>query len=91
MLCGRPLAIQPDALEHIDGLLVCWLPGTEGDGVADVLFGSVPPTGRLSYSWPSTHKHMTRRQRRLATGALFPLGYGLTYAAEDGRDATPML
>jgi beta-glucosidase len=56
-LTGRPLWISPE-LEAADAFLVAWLPGTEGGGIADVLFrgkdGKVSYnfTGKLSYSWP---------------------------------------
>ena len=51
MLSGRPLIID----KHINGwdaFLAAWLPGTEGDGVSDILFGDYKPTGKLSYEWP---------------------------------------
>jgi len=51
LLSGRPLIIT-DLLPNWDALVAAWLPGTEGQGVADVLFGSTPFTGKLSYTWP---------------------------------------
>jgi beta-glucosidase len=57
VLSGRPVLINagahPMALSDADAWVVGWLPGTEGDGVADVLFGDYHPTGHLSHSWPS--------------------------------------
>ena len=53
LLCGRPLVIPPATLALIDALAVAWLPGTEGAGVADVLYGDRPPTGRLGFAWPA--------------------------------------
>ncbi len=50
LLSGRPLVIT-DELAQADAFVAAWLPGTEGQGVADVLFGNYPFTGRLSYSW----------------------------------------
>ncbi len=47
---GRP----PSLLRRIDALVAAWLPGSEGAGVADVLFGHVPFTGRLPVSRPRT-------------------------------------
>ena len=47
---GRPMAIQP-ALEKADAFVAAWLPGTEGAGIADVLFGDCKPTGKLSFRW----------------------------------------
>jgi len=51
LLSGRPLIIT-DLLPEWDALVAAWLPGTEGQGVADVLFGKRPFTGKLSYTWP---------------------------------------
>ena len=52
LVTGRPLLLPPPLLSRVAAVLVAWLPGTEGDGVADVLFGRAPATGRLSFSWP---------------------------------------
>jgi len=52
VVSGRPQLVT-DKLSEIDGLVASWLPGTEGDGVADVLYGKKPFTGRLSVTWPS--------------------------------------
>ncbi len=46
LLSGRPL-ILGDVLDRADALVAAWLPGTEGQGVADVLFGDYKPTGKL--------------------------------------------
>mgnify|MGYP003306549290 FL=1 len=51
MVSGRPLIIE-DEVDKWDGLIAAWLPGSEGKGVTDVLFGDYNPTGRLSVSWP---------------------------------------
>jgi len=55
LISGRPLAID-DLLPHADAILAAWLPGSEGDGVADVLFGVYKPTGKLSFAWPNLFK-----------------------------------
>ena len=52
ILSGRPLVID-DILDKADAIVAAWLPGTEGDGVADVLTGAFKPKGKLSYTWPS--------------------------------------
>jgi beta-glucosidase len=54
VVSGRPIIIPPDLLGQIDALVASWLPGSEGKGVADVLFGKRPFTGRLPVSWPRT-------------------------------------
>lgn len=79
LLSGRPMMIT-DLLETTDAFVAAWLPGTEGQGVADVLFGDFPFTGKLSYSWP-------RSMAQVPLSALlsdddpplFEFGYGLTY------------
>src|SRR5438105_303785 len=53
VIAGRPLALGP-AAENANGVLMAYLPGTQGGlGVADVLFGSVDPSGKLPVTWPS--------------------------------------
>jgi beta-glucosidase len=52
VLSGRPVLIS-SAIMNADAWIAGWLPGTEGDGVADVLFGDVKFTGKLSHSWPA--------------------------------------
>ena len=83
-LTGRPLVINPE-LDASDAFVVAWLPGTEGGGVADVLFrkenGQLNHafTGRLSFSWPrdATQTTLNRTNATQAT-PLFPYGFGLT-------------
>ncbi|MDQ6704832.1 MAG: glycoside hydrolase family 3 protein [Acidobacteriota bacterium] len=75
---GRPMIID-DILPYADAVIAAWLPGTEGDGIADVLFGDYKPTGKLSFSWP---KAGTTNYRIGSAGyeRLFDVGYGLTYS-----------
>jgi beta-glucosidase len=47
---GRPMTLGP-ALDKSDALVAAWLPGTEGEGITDVLFGDFKPKGKLSYAW----------------------------------------
>jgi beta-glucosidase len=63
---GRPLLINP-ILPLCDALVAAWLPGTEGAGVVDLLFGVAPFTGTLAYTWPQGAEQ----------DPLFPRGYGL--------------
>jgi beta-glucosidase len=77
LVSGRPLILD-SALDWSDAVMAAWLPGTEGQGVADVLFGDAKPTGKLPRAWP-------RRNEQLSATAqpgeqpLFPYGFGLTY------------
>ncbi len=54
LVSGRPLILDA-ILGDADAIVAAWLPGTEGTGVADVLFGDYAPTGKLSHSWPRAH------------------------------------
>jgi beta-glucosidase len=72
-LSGRPLWVNRE-LNAADAFVAAWLPGSEGAGVADVLFGARPASGRLSFSWPATCEGNPVNSPK---GALFPLGYGL--------------
>ena len=51
LISGRPMNIA-DHLDNWDGFAAIWLPGTEGNGVSDILFGDFQSTGKLSYPWP---------------------------------------
>lgn len=79
LVSGRPLLIS-DVLDHSDAFVAAWLPGTEGQGVADVLFGDFRPTGRLSFTWPSAISQLpVRADNNRTAHPLFELGYGLSY------------
>jgi beta-glucosidase len=79
LLSGRPLVLGP-ALDASDAIVAAWLPGTEGEGVVDVLFGAVRPTGKLPRTWPRTNDQLgVTASSPQAKEALFPYGYGLTY------------
>ena len=83
-LTGRPLVINEE-LEASDAFVVAWLPGTEGGGIADVLFrkpnGRVnhPVTGKLSFSWPRDVTQTAINRHDANAEPLFPFGFGLTY------------
>jgi beta-glucosidase len=83
-LSGRPMWTNP-LINASDAFVAAWLPGTEGGGVADVLIASPERSvrhdfqGRLSFSWPALGDGKPVNGPD-ADGALFPLGYGLSYA-----------
>jgi beta-glucosidase len=62
VISGRPLILDP-ILDQADAIVAAWLPGTEGEGITDVLLGAYKPTGKLSFTWPTQFKY----------------GFGLTY------------
>jgi beta-glucosidase len=78
LLSGRPMIIN-DVLDQADGFVAAWLPGTEGQGVADVLFGDYKPTGKLGFSWPKTMAQLPLNMHNAKYEPLFPVGYGLKY------------
>jgi beta-glucosidase len=75
---GRPLIIT-EQLPLADAWIAAWLPGTEGHGIADILFGDYRPTGRLPYTWPRSIDQIPFSFDQMATGniaPLFPFGFG---------------
>lgn len=77
LLSGRPLFVD-EVMGDADAWVAAWLPGTEGAGVTDVLFGDFKPMGKLSFTWPkstSTSLHIGDSGYQ----PLFALGYGLHY------------
>ena len=73
LVSGRPLIVG-DAISDMDGLIAAWLPGSEGNGVADVLFGQRPFSARLSFTWPRNLKAIAARARE-GEDVLYPYGY----------------
>lgn len=76
-ITGRPLVIT-SLIEAADAFVAAWLPGSEGAGVADVLFGKVKPTGKLPHTWPKEASQIPINEGDGKTG-LYPYGFGLTY------------
>ncbi|WP_230858474.1 glycoside hydrolase family 3 protein [Actinoplanes aureus] len=83
LVSGRPQVIT-DQLGEIDALVASWLPGSEGAGVADVLFGRQPFTGRLPLSWPRTVAQVPVNVGDAVYEPLFPYGWGLRTGASRG-------
>lgn len=78
LLSGRPMMIN-EALAQCDSFIAAWLPGTEGLGVADVLFGEFRPTGKLSFSWPRSIQQIPINVGDANYDPLFKYGFGLTF------------
>jgi beta-glucosidase len=83
VVSGRPQVLT-DQIGKIDALVASWLPGSEGAGVADVLFGEQPFTGRLSMTWPRSEDQVPINVGDADYDPLFPYGWGLrTKASHD--------
>lgn len=78
LISGRPL-ILGNVINDCDAFVAAWLPGTEGQGVADVLFGDYAPTGKLSFSWAKSVSQIPINFGDANYDPLFPYGFGLTY------------
>lgn len=74
LVSGRPRIVTDD-LKNWSAFVEAWLPGTQGDGVADVIYGDYNFKGKLPVSWPKTNSNLPIK----ADNILFPYGYGLKY------------
>lgn len=87
IISGRPLIIN--AIIHFcDALIAAWLPGTEGDGVADVLFGDFQPVGKLTHSWPKSMSQIPINYGDERYAPLFEYKYGIT-SLDDSPAGSP--
>jgi beta-glucosidase len=77
VVSGRPMILEPAQLAEIDGLVAAWLPGSEGDGVADTLFGRERFTGRLPVTWPKRLDQEPINVGDANYDPLYPYGFGL--------------
>ncbi|KNA08684.1 hypothetical protein SOVF_160420 [Spinacia oleracea] len=77
VISGRPLVFEP-YINSVDALVAAWLPGTEGQGVADMLFGDYQFTGKLSRTWFRTVDQLPMNVGDSHYDPLFPFGFGLT-------------
>ncbi|KAJ0021035.1 hypothetical protein Pint_31705 [Pistacia integerrima] len=84
VISGRPVVIQP-YLAQIDAIMAAWLPGTEGQGVADVLFGDYGFTGKLARTWFKTVDQLPMNVGDAHYDPLFPFGFGLTTKPTKGN------
>ncbi|XP_004230073.1 uncharacterized protein [Solanum lycopersicum] len=77
VISGRPLVLEP-YLPSIDALVAAWLPGTEGQGITDLLFGDYGFTGKLPRTWFRTVNQLPMNVGDPHYDPLFPFGFGLT-------------
>ncbi|PNY13089.1 lysosomal beta glucosidase-like protein [Trifolium pratense] len=80
LISGRPLVLEPSLVAKIDALVAAWLPGTEGDGITDVIFGSHDFKGQLPVTWFRSVEQLDQPSDGVSSSEpLFPLGFGLNY------------
>ncbi|TVU01313.1 hypothetical protein EJB05_53221, partial [Eragrostis curvula] len=77
VISGRPLQIDPQVLEKIDALVAAWLPGSEGMGITDCLFGDHDFVGTLPVTWYKSVDQLPMNAGDADYDPLFPVGYGL--------------
>lgn len=76
IISGRPIVIEP-YVSAIDALVAAWLPGTEGQGVTDVLYGDYRFSGKLPRTWFKTVDQLPMNVGDSHYDPLFPFGFGL--------------
>ncbi|XP_051178304.1 uncharacterized protein [Lolium perenne] len=81
LISGRPLVVEP-YIGAIDAFVAAWLPGSEGQGVADVLFGDYGFTGKLPRTWFRSVDQLPMNVGDEHYNPLFPFGFGLTTEAK---------
>nr|XP_043609108.1 beta-glucosidase BoGH3B-like [Erigeron canadensis] len=79
LITGRPVVVQP-FVDTIDALVAAWLPGTEGKGITDVLFGDYGFTGKLARTWFKSVDQLPMNVGDPHYDPLYPFGFGLTTA-----------
>jgi beta-glucosidase len=93
-LSGRPLYVTPE-INASDAFVAAWLPGSEGGGIADILFTKADGTtaydfsGRLSFSWPRSPDESRLNVDDEPYYPLFSYGYGLSYTAPENIGILP--
>jgi len=89
LISGRPLIIE-SIIPYSDAIIAAWLPGTEGRGITDVLFGDYNPSGLLSHSWPAEMEDIPINLGDSAYNPLFEYGYGITDLSDSPTGSAPV-
>jgi beta-glucosidase len=90
LISGRPMILD-NIIHYADVLFAAWLPGTEGDGVADILFGDYQPSGKLTHSWPRNMNQIPINWGDEDYIPLFPYKHGIASLEDDGPETAPVL
>ena len=78
LVSGRPLLVN-EQIEQSTAFVATWLPGSEGQGIAEVLFGDYDFTGKLGFSWPGDVSYIGIQQDEPNYAPRYPYGFGLRY------------
>ncbi|XP_057772435.1 uncharacterized protein LOC130992005 [Salvia miltiorrhiza] len=86
LISGRPVTIEQRLLNKVHALVAAWLPGSEGSGVVDVIFGDHEFQGRLPMTWFKDVAQLPMHTESNSYDPLFPVGYGLTSSNDALKD-----
>jgi len=89
LVSGRPLILEK-ILHFSDVIIAAWLPGTQGDGVADVLFGDYQPKGLLSHTWPRSMSQIPVNFGDANYSPLYAYGFGINTLADSPAGSSPV-
>jgi beta-glucosidase len=82
LISGRPLVVT-EQIQNADAFVAAWLPGSEGDGIAEVLLGKYNFAGKLPHSWPASEKDFENKYGPnfwdISIKPLYKIGFGLSY------------
>lgn len=90
LISGRPMIINTE-LHNSDVLIAAWLPGTEGDGIAELLFGNYEPSGLLPMTWQKSMEQIPQNFGDDKYNPLFPYGFGITSHDNSEIGSSPIL
>ena len=89
LVSGRPLILDK-ILHFSDVIIAAWLPGTEGGGVSDILFGDYQPKGRLSHTWPKSISQVPINYGDAVYSPLYEYGFGIQTLADSPAGSPPV-
>lgn len=90
LISGRPMIINTE-LHNSDALLAAWLPGTEGDGIAEIIFGDHIPSGVLPVTWQKSMEQIPQNYGDENYDPLYPYGFGITSFENSEVGSAPVI